>query len=171
MKWAPGTGGSSRFTCVGCQVYAAVDGVVVLVGRWGLTGVLPGRLVVNVDVDVVYERNVRCGVLYSKLWMSHEIVDGGSWVRFFPSLRRGSYEMRSQHVSAWGKRLLSKAWKVSSEDPPPSQVARWQQEKGKVVDPPKTSLIHLFYRAQFKDCIENNITQTHGKLKRLERKT
>lgn len=81
MKRAPGTGGSSRFTRVGCQVYTAIDGVVVLVGRRGLAGVLPGRLVVN--VDVVYKRNVRCGVLYSKLWMSHEIVDGGSGFGFF----------------------------------------------------------------------------------------
>lgn len=81
MKRAPGTGGSGRFTRVGRQVYTAIDGVVVLVGRRGLTGVLPGRLVVN--VGVVYERNVRCGVLYSKLGMSHEIVDGGSGIGFF----------------------------------------------------------------------------------------
>lgn len=33
MKGAPGTGRGSRFTCVGGEVYAAVDGIVVLVGR------------------------------------------------------------------------------------------------------------------------------------------
>lgn len=88
MKRAPGTGGSSRFTRVGRQVYATINGVVVLVGRWGLTGVLPGCLVVN--VGVIYKRNVRCGVLYSKLWMSHEIVDGGSGFRFFQAFIEGA---------------------------------------------------------------------------------
>lgn len=81
MKRAPGNGGRGRFTRVDSQIDTAVDGVVVLVGRRGLTGVLPGGLVVH--VDVVYERNVGRRVLYSKLRVTHEIVDGGSGFGFF----------------------------------------------------------------------------------------
>lgn len=81
MKRAPGNGRRCRFTCVGSQVDTAVDGVVVLVGRRRLSGVLPGGLVVH--VGVVYERNVGRRVLYSKLRVSHEIVDGGSGFGFF----------------------------------------------------------------------------------------
>lgn len=81
MERAPGDGGRCRFTRVGSQIDAAVDGVVVLVGRRGLSGVLPGGLVVH--VGVVYERNVGRRVLYSKLRVSHEIVDGGSGFGFF----------------------------------------------------------------------------------------
>lgn len=79
MKRAPGDGGCGRFTRVDSQIDTAIDGVVVLVGRRGLSRVLPGGLVVG----VVYERNVGRRVLYSKLRMSHEIVDGGSGVGFF----------------------------------------------------------------------------------------
>lgn len=166
MKRAPGTGGSSRFTRVGRQVYAAVDGVVVLVGRWGLTGVLPGCLVIN--VGVVYERNVRCGVLYSKLWVRHEIVDGGSGFGFFQAFVEGATKCVHNTYLREERDRCQRLGKWARKTPP---VAQWQQEEGKAVDPPKASLIHLFYRAQFKDCIEKNITQTHGKLKRLERKT
>lgn len=77
VKGAGGAGGSRRFTGVDGQVDAAVDGVVVLVGRRGLAGELapPAGGVV---VRVVDEGDAGRGVLYPKLRVRHEVVDGRS---------------------------------------------------------------------------------------------
>lgn len=101
MKGAPGTGWGSRFTCVGGEVYAAVDGIVVLVGRWWLAWILPGRLVIY--VSVVYEGDVGCRVLYSKLRMGHEVVDGGSRFGFFQAFVERATE-RIHHADLWKDR-------------------------------------------------------------------
>lgn len=69
-----GAGGSGRFTDVDGEIDAAVDGVVVLVWRRGLAGVLPpsaGRIIVR----VINEGDTGRGVINSKLRMRHKIVN------------------------------------------------------------------------------------------------
>lgn len=77
VKGAGGAGGSRRFTGVDGQVDAAVDGVVVLVGRRGLAGELAPPAG-GVIVRVVDEGDAGRGVLYPKLGVRHEVVDGRS---------------------------------------------------------------------------------------------
>lgn len=104
MEGASGAGGGGRFARVGGEVYATVDGVVVLVGRRGLTEgqVLPGLVV---DVSVVYEGDVGRGVFYSKLRMAHEIVNGGSGFWFFQAfIERATKCIHNTDLYGWTKR-------------------------------------------------------------------
>ena len=91
VQGASRTGGGSGFTGVGGQVDATVDGVVVLVGRGRLAGVLPARRVL-LHVCVVDEGDVGRGVLYPKLGVRHEVVDGGSGFGLFQSFIKGAAE-------------------------------------------------------------------------------
>lgn len=104
MEGASGTGGGSWFACVGGEVYATVNGVVVLVGGGGLTGqVLPGLVV---DVGVIYEGDVGCGVFYSKLRMGHEIVNGGSGFWFFQAfIERATKCIHNTDLYGWKKKI------------------------------------------------------------------
>lgn len=75
VKRACWAGGSSGFTGIDGEIDATVNGVVILVGGRGLAGVLsppPGGIVVR----VVDERDAGGGVVYPKLGVSHEVVDG-----------------------------------------------------------------------------------------------
>lgn len=91
VKGAGGAGGRSRFTGVDGQVDAAVDGVVVLVGRRGLAGEL-GPPAAGVVVRVVDERDAGRGVLYPKLGVRHEVVDGRSGVGLLQAFIEGATE-------------------------------------------------------------------------------
>lgn len=91
VKGAGGAGGSRRFTGVDGQVDAAVDGVVVLVGRRRLAGelALPAGGVV---VRVVDEGDAGRGVVYPELGVRHEVVDGRSGVGFLQAFVEGATE-------------------------------------------------------------------------------
>lgn len=91
MKGAGGAGGGRRFTGVDGQVDAAVDGVVVLVGRRGLAGELAPPAG-GVFVRVVDEGDAGRGVLYPKLGVRHEVVDGRSGVGLLQAFVEGATE-------------------------------------------------------------------------------
>lgn len=101
MQGGGGAGGRGRFTCVDGEVDATVYGVVVLVGRRWLTGEFhppPGRFFVR----VFDERDVGSGVVYPKLRMCHEVVDGRAGIGFFQAFVQGATE--SIHDTDLGKR-------------------------------------------------------------------
>lgn len=91
VKGAGGAGGGRRFTGVDGQVDAAVDGVVVLVGRRGLAGELAPPAG-GVFVRVVDEGDAGRGVLYPKLGVRHEVVDGRSGVGLLQAFVEGATE-------------------------------------------------------------------------------
>lgn len=86
-----GAGGSGGFAEVDGEVDAAVDGVVVLVGGRGLTGVLP-HLPSRIVVCVIDERDAGGGVVYPKLWVGHEVVYRCSGVLLFKAFVKGATE-------------------------------------------------------------------------------
>lgn len=86
-----GAGGSGGFTDVDGEIDAAVDGVVVLVRRRGLAGVLPPSAS-GIIVRVVNEGNTGCGVINSKLGMRHKIMNRCFRVRFFQAFVEGTTE-------------------------------------------------------------------------------
>lgn len=84
-------GGGGGFTDVNSEVDTTVNGVVVLVRRRGLAGVLcppPGGIIVR----VIDEGDTRCGVVYPKLRVCHEVVYRCSGVRFFQAFVEGATE-------------------------------------------------------------------------------
>lgn len=102
VKRACWAGGSSWFTGIDGEIDATVNGVVILVGGWGLAGVLPpppGGIVVR----VVNERDAGGGVVYPKLGVSHEVVDGWSWVWLFQAFIEGATERIHHADLPWEK--------------------------------------------------------------------
>lgn len=102
VKRACRAGGGSWFTGIDGEVDATVNGVVILVGRGGLAGVFPpppGGIVVR----VVDERDAGGGVVYPKLGVRHEVVDGWSRVWFFQAFVEGATERIHDADLPWGE--------------------------------------------------------------------
>lgn len=114
VKRACWAGGSSWFTGIDGEIDATVNGVVILVGGRGLAGVLappPGGIVVR----VVNERDAGGGVVYPKLGVSHEVVDGWSWVWFFQAFIEGATECIHHADLPWRKGERAQ-WEVTSRE-------------------------------------------------------
>lgn len=114
VKRACWAGGCSWFTGIDGEVDATVNGIVILVGGRGLAGVLPpppGGIVVR----VVDERDAGGGVVYPKLGVSHEVVDGWSRVWFFQAFIEGATERIHHADLPWGEGERAR-WETASQE-------------------------------------------------------
>lgn len=149
MKRACGAGRSSWFTGINGEIDAAVDGIVILVGGWGLTGVFsppPGRII----VCVIDKGDAGRGVFYPKLWVGHEVVDGWSGVWFFQAFIEGATECIHNADLSWerGKHRQcqkKKKWRDGGKRKPWSGVEKEEEEEVKEQEKKQLQSVFRFH--------------------------